>query len=93
MLTTQKANCILGFIKGSMTSRSREVVLPLCSALETPLGVLPPGLRPQVQKRQKAARESAEEGHKDDQRAGAPSLRRQTEGAGLVQSGEKKASG
>ena len=34
-----------------------------------------------------------EEGHKDDQRAGAPPLQRQAEGAGLVQSGEEKAAG
>ncbi|KAM9587572.1 uncharacterized protein ACIBXB_006978 [Morphnus guianensis] len=32
----QKANCSLGCIKRSMTSRSWEVILPLCSALVTP---------------------------------------------------------
>ncbi|KAK4827280.1 hypothetical protein QYF61_016426 [Mycteria americana] len=32
-LTAQKASCILGCIKRSMASRSREVILPLCSAL------------------------------------------------------------
>ena len=31
-LATQKANCLLGCIKSSMASRSREVILPLCSA-------------------------------------------------------------
>ena len=34
-----------------------------------------------------------EEGHEDDQRAGAPLLQRQAEGAGLVKSGEEKAVG
>ncbi|KAK4829753.1 hypothetical protein QYF61_006477 [Mycteria americana] len=33
-LAAQKANRTLGCIKGSMASRSREVILPLCSGLE-----------------------------------------------------------
>lgn len=39
-----------------------------------------------------AVREDPEEGHKDDQRAGAPPLQRQAEG-GTVQLGEEKAAG
>jgi len=44
-----------------------------------------------VQERQRAVGEGPEEGHEDYQRAGAPPLRRQAEGAGLIQPGEEKA--
>ncbi|KAJ7426120.1 rna-directed dna polymerase from mobile element jockey-like [Willisornis vidua] len=39
----QKANCVLGCIKSSMASSSREVILPICFH-ETPPGVWHPAL-------------------------------------------------
>jgi len=36
VLAAQKANHILGCIKRSMASRSREGILPLCSTLKRP---------------------------------------------------------
>ncbi|GAB0202786.1 cAMP-dependent protein kinase inhibitor alpha [Grus japonensis] len=36
VLAAQKANCVLGCIKRSVTNRSREVILPLYSALVKP---------------------------------------------------------
>jgi len=35
-LAAQKANCILGYIKRNVTSRLREVILPIYSALVSP---------------------------------------------------------
>ncbi|GAB0183344.1 mitochondrial enolase superfamily member 1 [Grus japonensis] len=73
-LAAQKASHVLGCIK-SVTSRSREVILPLCCALvETPPGVLRPALESSAQERHQAAGMSPGEGHEDDQRAGAPLL-------------------
>jgi len=69
----QKANHFLGCIKSSMASRSREVILPLCSG-EIPPGVLRPALEPSAQERHGAVGAGPEEGHKNDPRAGAPLL-------------------
>jgi len=35
-LAAKRANCVLGCIKHSTASQSREVVVPLCSALRKP---------------------------------------------------------
>ena len=73
-LAAQKANHILGCIKRSVTSRSREVFLPLFSALLRSHLEQCPILGPPTQEEHGAVGAGPEKGHKDDQRAGAPSL-------------------
>jgi len=72
-LTAQKANCILGCIKSGVASRSKEGILPLCSG-ETPPEVLCPALEPPAQEGHGAVEAGPQEGHKNEQRAGAPLL-------------------
>ena len=80
VLAAQKANYVLGCIKRSFTSRLREVILFLCSALV--------GLhlewRPPTREGHGAVGVDPEEGYEDNQRAGAPSLWEQAERAGAA---------
>ena len=69
---TQKAKCILGCIKRSMTSRSTEEILPLYSCEMSP-GVLHLVLGPPTQGHE-AVGAGPEEGHEDNQRAEASPL-------------------
>jgi len=75
-----------------MASRSRQWILPLCSA-ETLPGVLHPTPEPPAQERHGPVGAGSQEGHKNDQRAGTPLLWGKAESVGAVQPGEEKAVG
>jgi len=85
-LAAQKANCILGCIKRSLTSRSRDLILLLYSAVVKPHLRPVPG--PPAQEGHGFVGAGPEEGHEDDLRAGAPPLQGQAERAGALQIGE-----
>ncbi|GAB0187919.1 mitochondrial enolase superfamily member 1 [Grus japonensis] len=85
VLAAQKANRVLGCIPSSVTSRSREGILPLYSAASSS-GV--PSTR-----RTWTCWSESRGGHGDDPRAGASLLWRQAERVGVVQPGEEKAPG
>ncbi|GAB0199613.1 mitochondrial enolase superfamily member 1 [Grus japonensis] len=92
-LAAQKANCVLGCIPSSMTSRLREGILPLYSALvRRPCSAASSSGVPRTSRTWSCWRESRG-GHEDDPRAGAPLLWRQAEGVGVVQPGEEKGPG
>jgi len=70
VLTAQNANRILGCIKSSLASRSREGILPLYSTLVR----VHPALEPPAQEGHGSVGAGLEEGPKNDQRAGRPLL-------------------
>lgn len=64
---------LLGCIKGSIASKLREVLLPLCSQ-ETQPGILSSGQDSSPQERYRPVGDGPEEGPKVDLREGAPLL-------------------
>ena len=74
-LAAQKANCILGYIKRSEASRSRWGILPLYSTLVRPhLESCVQLWSPQHRRDMDLLGVVSVEGHKNEQRAGAPLL-------------------
>ena len=86
-LIAQKANDILGCIKRSIVSRSKEVILLLCSVLVRPH--LHPDMEFSVQQKYKLVGVCPEEGHKNDPGHHFTSSTRQAERGGAVQAEEE----
>ena len=93
MLLQPESN--MGCINRGVSSRTREIddYFPLLCPFKTPSEVLHPDLGAPAQERCRTFETGTGEGHEDGQRAGAPLLQRQAEGARLLQSGEEKALG
>jgi len=85
VLVAKKANGILGCIKKSVASRSREVLLSLYSALEYCVQFWAPLFKKDEKLLERV------QCYKDGEETAASLLRGKVEGAGLVQPEEKKA--
>ena len=93
-LAAQKANCILGCIKGSMASMSWEVILPFYSVpMRFHLEYCIQFWDSQHEKDTELLEQVQGRAHEDDQRTGSPPLWEQAERAGAFQLGEEKAWG
>ncbi|KAK4826432.1 LOW QUALITY PROTEIN: hypothetical protein QYF61_009129 [Mycteria americana] len=86
-LAAKTTNNLLGCIRHCITSRWREVILPLCSALEHWVQFWTP------QYRQGQTGRGPGKGHKGNQRFGASDIQAEAERAGTVQPGEEKGQG
>jgi len=62
--TAWKANSTLGYVRGGVCRRVREVIVPIYSAVVRPYGVLHPGLGPSTQERYGPFGEDPEEARK-----------------------------
>jgi len=69
--SAEKASCILGCIKRSIASRSRDMIL---STSKTSPGALHPDVEFSVQESHGPVGAHPEEGHKNDPRGGTPPL-------------------
>lgn len=88
VLAVQKANCVLGCIKGSLASRLGKVIFSLLLHSHGPQ--MEPAFSSGflIQEKTWTCWSESRAGNKNYQRSGAPLLWRQTEWSGVVQSGE-----
>ena len=93
-LAAKRANCVLGCTKHSTASQSREVAVPLCTALVWPHPrVLCAVLGTSVDEGDQTVGVCPEEGNQDGERPRGQDLQGVAEVTWLVQLGEEKAEG